>query len=94
MSDRKRANFGYTDCPDACPTELQSISLALDKLGAAADPVRPVFGRRSRANCIDQWLIIQGRAVGKLLAPLFVFRIKRDGLPEQQPQAGPCAALY
>src|ERR1700759_4223095 len=29
--------FGYTSCPDVCPTELQSISLALDKLGAAAD---------------------------------------------------------
>jgi cytochrome oxidase Cu insertion factor (SCO1/SenC/PrrC family) len=35
--------FGYTYCPDVCPTELQSISLALDKLGAAADTVQPVF---------------------------------------------------
>jgi cytochrome oxidase Cu insertion factor (SCO1/SenC/PrrC family) len=35
--------FGYTYCPDVCPTELQSISLALDKLGAAADLVQPVF---------------------------------------------------
>ena len=35
--------FGYTYCPDVCPTELQSISLALDKLGAAADAVQPVF---------------------------------------------------
>jgi protein SCO1/2 len=26
-----------------CPTELQSISLALDKLGAAADAVQPLF---------------------------------------------------
>src|SRR5439155_22122642 len=42
-----------------------------------------------------QWLIIQGRAVGKPLAPLFVFVISRAGfLPEQQPQPGPCEALY
>jgi cytochrome oxidase Cu insertion factor (SCO1/SenC/PrrC family) len=35
--------FGYTYCPDVCPTELQSISLALDKLGVAAQAVQPVF---------------------------------------------------
>ena len=35
--------FGYTYCPDVCPTELQSISLALDKLGDAAETVQPVF---------------------------------------------------
>src|SRR5258707_3835033 len=42
-----------------------------------------------------QWLIIQGRAVGKLLAPLRVFVTSRAGfLLEQQPQPGACAALY
>jgi cytochrome oxidase Cu insertion factor (SCO1/SenC/PrrC family) len=35
--------FGYTHCPDVCPTELQSISLALDKLGTAATEVQPLF---------------------------------------------------
>jgi len=35
--------FGYTHCPDVCPTELQTISLALDALGTAADPVQPLF---------------------------------------------------
>jgi len=35
--------FGYTHCPDVCPTELQSISLALDALGAAAAAVQPLF---------------------------------------------------
>jgi cytochrome oxidase Cu insertion factor (SCO1/SenC/PrrC family) len=35
--------FGYTYCPDVCPAELQSISLALDKLGPAADTVQPLF---------------------------------------------------
>lgn len=35
--------FGYTYCPDVCPTELQLISLALDKLGAAAEAAQPLF---------------------------------------------------
>src|SRR6266446_1167062 len=35
--------FGYTHCPDVCPTELQAISLALDELGVAADAVQPLF---------------------------------------------------
>jgi cytochrome oxidase Cu insertion factor (SCO1/SenC/PrrC family) len=35
--------FGYTYCPDVCPTELQSISLALEKLGAHAEAVQPLF---------------------------------------------------
>src|SRR5437879_13185015 len=42
-----------------------------------------------------QWLIIQGRAVGKPLAPLRVCFTSRDGfLLEQQPQPRPCEALY
>jgi hypothetical protein len=43
---------------------------------------------------VHQWLIIHGRAVGKLLAPFLVFLTSRDGLVEQQPQPGPCDALY
>jgi protein SCO1/2 len=35
--------FGYTFCPDVCPTELQAISLALDRLGSAAEAVQPLF---------------------------------------------------
>ena len=35
--------FGYTFCPDVCPGDLQSITLALDQLGPLADEVQPVF---------------------------------------------------
>ena len=35
--------FGYTFCPDVCPTELQTIAGSLDKLGAEADKVAPLF---------------------------------------------------
>jgi cytochrome oxidase Cu insertion factor (SCO1/SenC/PrrC family) len=35
--------FGFTYCPDVCPTDLQNIGLALDALGPSADKVQPVF---------------------------------------------------
>jgi len=35
--------FGYTYCPDICPTDLTQIGLAMDKLGAAGDEVQPLF---------------------------------------------------
>jgi protein SCO1 len=35
--------FGYTHCPDACPTALNNIALALRDLGAKSGEVRPVF---------------------------------------------------
>jgi len=35
--------FGYTYCPDICPTDLMQISLAVDKLGAAGEEVQPLF---------------------------------------------------
>src|SRR5579863_5706997 len=35
--------FGYTYCPDACPTALSNISVALEKLGPEADQLQPLF---------------------------------------------------
>jgi len=35
--------FGYTYCPDVCPTTLTTISTALDVLGARAEKIVPVF---------------------------------------------------
>ncbi len=35
--------FGYTYCPDVCPTTLTTITNALDQLGADGDKVTPVF---------------------------------------------------
>ena len=35
--------FGYTLCPDACPTALNEIAGALQKLGPLADKVQPIF---------------------------------------------------
>ncbi len=35
--------FGYTYCPDVCPTELQTIASTLDALGPLAAKVVPIF---------------------------------------------------
>lgn len=35
--------FGYTFCPDACPTALLQIGQALDRLGPSGDAVQPIF---------------------------------------------------
>lgn len=35
--------FGYTYCPDVCPTELQTIASALDQLGPVANQIAPIF---------------------------------------------------
>jgi cytochrome oxidase Cu insertion factor (SCO1/SenC/PrrC family) len=35
--------FGYTYCPDVCPTDLMAITQALDALGPAAEGIQPLF---------------------------------------------------
>jgi len=35
--------FGYTNCPDVCPTTLQTLTDAMTALGPKADKVTPVF---------------------------------------------------
>src|SRR5216684_1343283 len=35
--------FGYTFCPDACPTTLNNMSVALEKLGRDANKLQPLF---------------------------------------------------
>src|SRR6476659_286592 len=35
--------FGYTSCPDACPTVLTNMSIALKMLANETDKVQPLF---------------------------------------------------
>jgi protein SCO1/2 len=35
--------FGFTYCPDVCPTDLQAMGVAMDKLGQDAVDVQPLF---------------------------------------------------
>lgn len=35
--------FGFTFCPDACPTALLAMADALDRIGPLADRIQPIF---------------------------------------------------
>jgi cytochrome oxidase Cu insertion factor (SCO1/SenC/PrrC family) len=35
--------FGFTFCPDVCPTELQVMAAALEQLGAKGAAIQPIF---------------------------------------------------
>ncbi len=35
--------FGYTFCPDVCPTSLNAVADALERMGPKADRIQPVF---------------------------------------------------
>jgi cytochrome oxidase Cu insertion factor (SCO1/SenC/PrrC family) len=35
--------FGFTFCPDICPTDLQAISSAIEQLGPEGNAVQPLF---------------------------------------------------
>jgi protein SCO1 len=35
--------FGFTNCPDVCPSGLQTLTVALNKLGDKADRLTPLF---------------------------------------------------
>jgi cytochrome oxidase Cu insertion factor (SCO1/SenC/PrrC family) len=52
--------FGYTYCPDVCPTELQVMSAALDSMGSKADNIQPVFitidPQRDTADVMKQYV--------------------------------------
>jgi len=52
--------FGYTFCPDACPTALNNISVALEKLGSDAGKLQPLFvtvdPRRDTRDAMSDYL--------------------------------------
>jgi cytochrome oxidase Cu insertion factor (SCO1/SenC/PrrC family) len=61
--------FGFTYCPDVCPTDLQAIGLALDKLGGDAGSVQPLFitvdPERDTADHLAQYVpMLHPRLIG------------------------------
>jgi protein SCO1 len=61
--------FGYSYCPDVCPTDLQQIGLALDGLGVAAEAVQPIFitvdpERDTAAHLADYVPLFHPRLIG------------------------------
>lgn len=61
--------FGYTHCPDVCPTTLATLAAAMDLLGPTADEVHVVFvsvdpGRDTPASLADFVTRFDERFVG------------------------------
>jgi len=61
--------FGYTYCPDACPTALNNISVALEKLGSDARNLQPLFvtvdpQRDTRAAMADYLKSFDSQIIG------------------------------
>ncbi len=61
--------FGFTYCPDVCPTDLQAIGLAVDKLGADSANVQPLFvtvdpERDTQAHLAEYVKLFHPRLIG------------------------------
>ena len=61
--------FGYSYCPDVCPTDLQQIGLAVDGLGADGEAVQPLFitldpERDTAAHLADYVPLFHPRLIG------------------------------
>jgi protein SCO1/2 len=61
--------FGYSYCPDVCPTDLQQIGLAIDALGRDGDAMQPLFitldpERDSAAHLADFVPLFHPRLIG------------------------------
>lgn len=52
--------FGFTNCPDICPTTLVEIAQVMDDLGAQADAVQPLFisvdSERDRPEALAEYV--------------------------------------
>jgi protein SCO1/2 len=66
--------FGYTYCPDVCPTDLMAIATALNLLGPAGEAIQPLFvtvdpERDTVEHLADYVLAFHPRLVGLTGAP-------------------------
>jgi protein SCO1/2 len=84
--------FGYTTCPDVCPTTLHEMAGALDRLGPHGAQVQPVFitvdPRRDTpavlgdyVAAIDPHLVALTGRDDAIAAVLRAYRVQRDFRP-------------
>jgi protein SCO1/2 len=62
--------FGYTYCPDACPTALAAIATAIERLGPAGARIQPLFVTVDPARDTAPVLAAYVQAFGGHLAAL------------------------
>lgn len=59
--------FGYTFCPDVCPTTLNAVADAMDKLGPAASHIQPLFitvdPKRDTPSVVKQYAAAFGPSI-------------------------------
>ncbi len=75
--------FGYTSCPDVCPTTLNQVAEAMDRLGPKADRLRPVFitvdPARDTPAVVKQYVAAFGpRLVGLTGSPEAIAQVARE----------------
>jgi protein SCO1/2 len=79
--------FGYTYCPDVCPTSLAIMSAALEELGPAAERITPVFVTVDpERDTVDQLKDYASHFHPRLVA--------LTGTPEQVAQAAKAYRVY
>jgi protein SCO1 len=79
--------FGYTFCPDACPTALQDMSHAIDLLGSKGDAVQPIFITIDPArDTVEQMKLYASNFHPRLIA--------LTGTPEQIAEAAKAYRVY
>ena len=71
--------FGYTYCPDVCPTTLMTVAEALRRLGRDADRIAPLFvsvdpGRDTPARLAEYVAAFDARIVGLTGSPAQIAR--------------------
>jgi protein SCO1/2 len=79
--------FGYTFCPDVCPTTLNAVADAMDKLGPAAARIQPLFitvdPKRDTPSVVKQYAAAFGPRIQGL-----------TGTPEQIAGAAKAYRVY
>jgi protein SCO1 len=75
--------FGYTFCPDVCPTTLNQMAEALDTLGPKGDQVQPLFitvdPKRDTPQVVGQYVAaFSPRLVGLTGTPEEIAKVARE----------------
>jgi len=92
--------FGYTYCPDVCPTTLMEIAIALEKLGPDAAKVQPIFitvdPERDTPEVMGEYTAAFGsRIVGLTGSPQQIAAVSKEyGAYSEQRRIGPDAGDY
>lgn len=88
--------FGYTHCPDVCPTGLYNLKGALEKLGDAADQVQVIMvtvdPERDTPDALEQYVrYFHSRFVGLSGSAQEIAKIARQYRVHYQKDSSPSA---